>query len=49
MARNSKSLARKYNMRPFGITVAMPGGDIRYIELEFKFTALYLKMKLGNY
>lgn len=36
MARNSTSIAEKYHMRPIAITVAMPGGDIRYLELEFQ-------------
>ncbi len=36
MARNSKALAKKYHMRPFGISVAMPGGDIQFLELEFQ-------------
>ena len=34
--RNSKALAKKYCMRPFAITVAMPGGDIRYLKLKFQ-------------
>ena len=36
MARNSKALAQKYHMRPVGIGVAMPGGDIQYLDLEFQ-------------
>jgi hypothetical protein len=36
VGRNSKALAKKYCMRPFAITVAMPGGDIKYLELEFQ-------------
>lgn len=36
MARNSKMLANKYHMKPIGISVSMPGGDIRSLELEFK-------------
>lgn len=36
MARNSKALAKKYHMRPFGISVAMPGGNIQFLELEFQ-------------
>lgn len=36
VGRNSKVLAKKYCMRPFAITVAMPGGDIKYLELEFQ-------------
>ncbi len=36
MGRNSKMLAEKYCMRPVGVTVAMPGGDIQYLELEFQ-------------
>lgn len=36
MARNSQLLAKKYNMRPFGVSVAMPEGDIQFLELEFQ-------------
>lgn len=36
MARNAKALAKKYCARPVGITVAMPGGNIQYLELEFQ-------------
>lgn len=36
MARNSQVLAKKYNMRPFGVSVAMPEGDIQFLELEFQ-------------
>lgn len=36
VARNSKALAKKYHMRPFAIGVAMPGGDIQYLELKFQ-------------
>jgi hypothetical protein len=36
MARNSQALAKKYNMRPFGVSVAMPEGDIQFLELEFQ-------------
>ena len=36
MAHNSQTLAKKYHLRPFGVTVAMPGGDIRYLALEFQ-------------
>jgi hypothetical protein len=36
MARNSQILSKKYHLRPFGITVAMPDGDIQYLALEFQ-------------
>lgn len=36
MARNSKVLAKKYCMNPVGVTVAMPDGDIQFLELEFQ-------------
>ena len=36
MGRNSKMLANKYGMRPSSATVAMPGGDIQYLELAFQ-------------
>jgi hypothetical protein len=36
MGRNSKMLANKYSMCPSSITVAMPGGDIQYLELAFQ-------------
>ncbi|MFZ0565166.1 MAG: hypothetical protein WAM28_03175 [Chlamydiales bacterium] len=36
LARNAKILAKKYHMNPVGNTVAMPGGDIQYLELEFQ-------------
>lgn len=36
MSRNSHTLAKKYHMHPFGVTVAMPEGDIQYLELEFQ-------------
>lgn len=36
MARNARMLAKKYHMCPCADTVAMPGGDIRYLALEFK-------------
>jgi len=36
MARNSKVISAKYRMRPFAISVAMPGGDIQYLELKFQ-------------
>lgn len=36
VARNSKAIAKKYHMRPFAIGVAMPGGDIQYLELKFQ-------------
>jgi hypothetical protein len=46
MARNSKALAKKYHMRPFGVTVAMPGGDIQYLELEFQIFGPLLKPEI---
>jgi hypothetical protein len=33
---NSKAIAEKYHMRPFAVSVAMPGGDIQYLELKFQ-------------
>jgi hypothetical protein len=36
MERNTKILSEKYKMHPFGITVAMPGGNIQYLELAFQ-------------
>jgi hypothetical protein len=36
MARNSKAIAEKYHMRPFAVSVAMPEGDIQYLELKFQ-------------
>lgn len=38
MAPNSKALAKKYNRRPFAISVAMPEGDIQYLTLKFQIT-----------
>jgi hypothetical protein len=46
MARNSESLAKKYHMRPFALTVAMPGGDIQYLELEFQIYGPLSKQEL---
>lgn len=46
MARSSKSLAKKYHMRPFAITVAMPGGDIQYLELKFQIYGPLSKQEL---
>lgn len=36
MERNIRILSEKYGMDPFGITVAMPGGNIQYLELSFQ-------------
>jgi len=36
MERNTRILSEKYKMYPFGITVAMPGGNIQYLELAFQ-------------
>ncbi len=36
MTYSGKMLNEKYNMRPCSTTVAMPGGDIQYLELEFE-------------
>lgn len=36
IGRNIKLIQDKYNLRPFGTTVAMPEGDIQYLELEFQ-------------
>ena len=44
MGRNSRMLAKKYCMRPLSVTVAMPGGDIRYLELEFQIQGPFSKM-----
>lgn len=46
VGRNSKALAKKYCMRPFAITVAMPGGDIKYLELEFQIHGPLSKQEL---
>jgi hypothetical protein len=35
MGYSAKMLSKKYNMRPCATTVAMPGGNIKYLELEF--------------
>jgi hypothetical protein len=35
MGQSAKILSEKYNMHPCGITVAMPEGDIQYLEIEF--------------
>lgn len=45
MGRNSKRLAKKYCLRPLSITVAMPGGDIRYLELEFQIQGPFSKIE----
>lgn len=36
ISRNSKMLAEKYHMKPVGVGIAMPGGDIKYLNLEFQ-------------
>ena len=46
VGRNSKALAKKYCMRPFAITVAMPSGDIKYLELEFQIRGPLTKQEL---
>lgn len=46
MARNSEALAEKYHMRPFAITVAMPEGDIQYLELKFQIYGPLSKQEL---
>jgi hypothetical protein len=48
MARNSKALAKKYQMRPFAVTVAMPGGDIQYLELKFQIKGPLSKEQMRN-
>lgn len=35
LAYSEKILSEKYNIRPRAITVAMPEGDIQYLELKF--------------
>lgn len=35
MASSAQILGKKYNMRPCATSVAMPGGNIQYLELEF--------------
>src|ERR1700733_8991151 len=35
MGYSAKMLSKKYNMRPCATSVAMPGGNIKYLELEF--------------
>lgn len=35
MGLSAKILSKKHNMRPCATTVAMPGGNIKYLELEF--------------
>ncbi len=35
MGYSSKMLSKKYNMRPCATTVAMPGGNIKYLALKF--------------
>ncbi len=46
MARNSKTLAKKYHMRPFAISVAMPVGNIKYLELKFQAYGPLLKEEI---
>lgn len=46
IGRNSKMLAKKYCMRPLSVTVAMPGGDIRYLALEFQIQGPFSKMEV---
>lgn len=36
MGKNSRLLAKKYHIRPFAVTVAMPEGNIQYLELKFQ-------------
>ncbi|NGX61735.1 MAG: hypothetical protein K940chlam9_01224 [Chlamydiae bacterium] len=36
MGRNTKKLSKKHKMHPMGVTVAMPGGDIQYLEIHFQ-------------
>jgi hypothetical protein len=35
MGSSAKMLSKKYHMRPCAVTVAMPGGNIKYLELKF--------------
>jgi hypothetical protein len=35
MGHSAKMLSSKYNMQPCATTVAMPSGNIKYLELEF--------------
>jgi hypothetical protein len=48
MARNSKTIAEKYHLRPVGIGIAMPEGDIRSLELEFQIFGPLSKEQIRN-